>query len=88
VSSFKFHLPDTFRLKIVAFLEWTGTLDPGEPFLSVIHFYDPHIPYDPPAPYDTMFASAVLADISTGFAQIDTMQAVNTGAAELSMGYP
>lgn len=28
-----------------------------EPFFAWVHFYDPHLPYRPPAPYDREFAS-------------------------------
>ncbi len=26
-----------------------------EPFFTTIHFFDPHLPYNPPAPFDTLF---------------------------------
>ena len=26
-----------------------------EPFLLFVHYFDPHLPYSPPAPYDTLF---------------------------------
>jgi arylsulfatase A-like enzyme/tetratricopeptide (TPR) repeat protein len=26
-----------------------------EPFLAFVHYYDPHIPYEPPAPYDSLY---------------------------------
>ena len=29
-----------------------------EPFLATIHFYDPHSPYKPPIPFDTLFESS------------------------------
>lgn len=29
----------------------------GEPFFAWVHFFDPHLPYRPPAPYDREFSS-------------------------------
>jgi arylsulfatase A-like enzyme/Tfp pilus assembly protein PilF len=34
---------------------WLGRLAPG-PFFAWVHFYDPHAPYTPPAPYRERFA--------------------------------
>lgn len=35
--------------------EWLSSLDEGEDFFLAIHLFDPHDPYDPPAPFDTLF---------------------------------
>lgn len=35
-------------------LEWLETRGP-EPFFLWVHYFDPHYPYSPPPPYDTMF---------------------------------
>ncbi len=35
-------------------LEWLDGLD-GGPFFLFLHYWDPHHPYGPPAPYDTIF---------------------------------
>jgi arylsulfatase A-like enzyme/Flp pilus assembly protein TadD len=40
-----------------AFRGWLDKREPG-PFFCWIHFYDPHIPYDPPAPYSIDFADS------------------------------
>jgi arylsulfatase A-like enzyme len=37
-----------------AALEWLDRIG-GDPFFMVLHYFDPHLTYDPPAPYDTMF---------------------------------
>ena len=37
------------------FLGWLDSSDGSKPFFATVHFYDPHIPYDPPAPYDTLY---------------------------------
>ncbi|MFO8183530.1 MAG: sulfatase [Candidatus Aegiribacteria sp.] len=55
-----------------------------EAFLAVVHFYDPHIPYDPPSPYDTLYASSSMGPLRSGEFQMDTMTSVNSGAAVLS----
>jgi arylsulfatase A-like enzyme len=38
-----------------------------EPFLLVLHLFDPHSPYAPPAPYDTLFAESDGGDTSWTF---------------------
>lgn len=41
------------------FLQWLDDGWSGDaPFLAVLHYFDPHYPYDPPAPYDGMFTPA------------------------------
>jgi len=35
-------------------LAWMDSLD-GRPFFALVHFFEPHDPYDPAPPYDTMF---------------------------------
>lgn len=37
-------------------LAWLAA-EPAEPFFLWVHYFDPHIPYEPPAPYDTMFSA-------------------------------
>jgi arylsulfatase A-like enzyme/tetratricopeptide (TPR) repeat protein len=37
-------------------LEWLEEGDDGRPFFAWLHFYDAHIPYEPPEPYATHFA--------------------------------
>lgn len=38
-------------------LSYMTSLDPDKPFLLTVHLFDPHLPYDPPAPFDTVFKS-------------------------------
>jgi arylsulfatase A-like enzyme len=40
-----------------AVLEWLDS-QPAEPFFLWVHFFDPHRPYSPPAPFDTAFADS------------------------------
>jgi arylsulfatase A-like enzyme/Tfp pilus assembly protein PilF len=35
-------------------LDWLE--EATEPFFAFVHYYDPHTPYEPPAPYDTIYA--------------------------------
>jgi arylsulfatase A-like enzyme len=47
----------------LAWLERIG----DAPFLLVVHYFDPHLTYDPPAPYDTMFEPPGGPRIPPGF---------------------
>ena len=41
------------------FLQWLdGGWSGDAPFLAVLHYFDPHYPYDPPPPYNGMFTPA------------------------------
>ena len=39
-----------------AVMEWLGARH-RNPFFLWVHYFDPHYPYDPPAPYDTLYGS-------------------------------
>ncbi len=38
-------------------MHFLDTLATGRPFYLKLHLIDPHLPYDPPAPFDTLFKS-------------------------------
>lgn len=38
-----------------AFQEWRERVEPGRPWFAFLNYFDAHDPYDPVAPYDTMF---------------------------------
>ncbi|NOQ23577.1 MAG: sulfatase-like hydrolase/transferase [Candidatus Aegiribacteria sp.] len=39
------------------FLEWYDAYrDPTKPLFSAVHFFDPHLPYSPPPPWDTLYS--------------------------------
>lgn len=40
-----------------ACLQWLEGLEENDDFFAMVHFFDPHDPYDPPAPFDTLFGS-------------------------------
>lgn len=65
-------------------LEWLNDLDAESSFFMVLHFYDPHIPYDPPPPYDTLYAdpsNTAFLDIEQ---QLTLLNAVNRDGYELN----
>ena len=33
----------------------------------VVHYFDPHLTYDPPAPYDTLFEEQAAPRVPPGF---------------------
>lgn len=41
---------------------WLRGRNTAAPFLLWVHLFDPHSPYDPPAPYDRLFVDEVAAD--------------------------
>jgi len=43
-------------------VEWMESENFEEPFLMVFHVFDPHLPYEPPPPYDTFYCDEGLAD--------------------------
>jgi hypothetical protein len=47
-------------------LEWIDTQG-GKPFFVFVHYYDPHLPYTPPAPYDTLFDPDYTGPLGGGF---------------------
>ena len=49
-----------------AALTWLDQIE-GEPFLLFTHYFDPHLPYCPPAPYDTLFDPGYQGSIGTCF---------------------
>jgi hypothetical protein len=47
-------------------LDWLDR-DDGEPFFLFVHYFDPHLPYRPPAPYDTLFGRGGGTSIGSSF---------------------
>jgi arylsulfatase A-like enzyme len=41
-----------------SFLSWLDERDGERPFFAFLNYFDAHLPYDPPAPFDTMFGPA------------------------------
>lgn len=38
------------------FFDWLDESDPARPFFACLNYFDAHDPYEPPAPFDTLFA--------------------------------
>ncbi|MBD3369841.1 sulfatase-like hydrolase/transferase [Candidatus Fermentibacteria bacterium] len=61
-------------------LEWMDTLKDGDRFFILMHLYDPHLPYDPPPPYDTLFTSpAYQGEYDSDWGSSGQLVAVNIG---------
>lgn len=60
-----------------AFLHWMEGHENDRPFFAVVHLYDPHIPYDPPPPFDTLFADPKIASLLLDNVQLNIMNSVN-----------
>jgi arylsulfatase A-like enzyme len=68
-----------------AFLGWLDAGAGGGPFLAVIHFYDPHLPYDPPAPWSGMFTDPSYdGPCDSAWGTVTQLMMVNEGTDTLS----
>lgn len=59
-------------------LGWLEGQARDEPFLLVVHYFDPHMTYDPPAPWDTEFDEAA-AEIERGFGSAQQIFEIRAG---------
>jgi arylsulfatase A-like enzyme len=66
-----------------AALEWLRHLD-GEPFFLVVHYFDPHLTYDPPPPWDSIFDSGGEGGIEAGFGSASQVFDIRDGSLELT----
>jgi len=57
-----------------------------DPFFIVTHYFDPHLTYDPPAPYDTMFERGPGPRVPQGFGSASQVFAVRDGTIRLAPG--
>lgn len=48
---------DTAGTTMDTVISFMAALDYDRPFMLTVHLFDPHLPYDPPAPFDTVFKS-------------------------------
>lgn len=72
------------------FLEWLEE-DLHRPFFAYIHYIEPHYPYTPPAPFDTLFApiepgAYVQPTHNYGFQPFDRMDSVDPALLEAVLG--
>lgn len=47
-----------------AALRWLGRRDPARPLFLWVHYFDPHEPYDPPAPFAERFEDPYLGEVA------------------------
>jgi arylsulfatase A-like enzyme len=59
------HERDAARVSRLA-LEWIDR-HTDTPFFIFVHYFDPHLPYAPPAPYDTLFDPAYAGPLGSSF---------------------
>jgi len=65
-----------------AALEWIRSIE-GDPFFLVVHYFDPHLTYDPPPPFDTMFEAPGGPRISRGFGSSEEVFKIREGQIRL-----
>ncbi|MBN1433715.1 sulfatase [Candidatus Fermentibacterales bacterium] len=64
-------------------IEWLREQGPS-PFFLAVHFYDPHITYDPPAPFDTLFTDpGYSGEYGPQWGESAEIEAVNAGEIAL-----
>ncbi len=66
-------------------LSWLEHPDRESRYFAVIHLYDPHIPYDPPPPYDALYADTSYTALRGGEQQLLAMNSVNKDSVEIEM---
>jgi arylsulfatase A-like enzyme len=54
-----------------------------EPFFLVVHYFDPHLTYDPPEPYDTMFEPDAGPRVPRGFGSATEVFRLRDGRIQL-----
>ena len=59
-------------------LEWIDSLEEG-PFLAFVHYFDPHLAYAPPSPYDTLFDPGYSGRLGKSF-DLDYFSSKRAGA--------
>lgn len=66
-----------------AALAWVRTLSGGRPYFMVVHYFDPHLTYDAPAPFDTMFEPDGGPRIERGFGSASQVFDIRSGKLRL-----
>jgi len=67
-----------------AALDWLRGLKRGEPFFLVVHYFDAHLTYDPPPPYDTLYEPDATGRIATGFGSFRQVRQIADGTLRLT----
>ncbi len=66
-----------------AALGWAETVGPRD-FMMMVHYFDPHLTYDPPAPFDTKFEPDGSSALREGFGNARQLFAMRRGELTLS----
>jgi arylsulfatase A-like enzyme len=61
-----------------AALHWLDEVG-TDPFFLLVHYFDPHLTYDPPVPFDTMFDDGEGPSIPPGFGSEEQVHALRDG---------
>lgn len=67
---------------VLAWLDLAG----DDPFFIVTHYFDPHLTYDPPAPYDTIYERGPGPRVPAGFGNASQVFAIRDGRIRLTPG--
>ncbi len=65
-------------------LRWLGEQDPDASLFLAVHYFDPHLTYDPPAPFDSEFEPDQRDHVPEGFGSAGEMVRIRTGDLELT----
>jgi hypothetical protein len=66
-------------------ITWLGGLEPESRFLAVVHLYDPHIPYAPPPPFDTLYTDpSYTGSCGPDWGNVLQLNSVNDGDSTLT----
>jgi arylsulfatase A-like enzyme len=67
-------------------IAWLDGLEPDSRFLAVVHFYDPHIPYAPPPPFDTLYTDpSYSGSCGPEWGNVMQLNSVNDGDSTLAV---
>lgn len=63
-----------------ACIQWLETIPADRPFFAAVHFFDPHIPYGPPAPWNTLFTDpGYCGEYDAEWGEVSDLNAVHAG---------
>jgi membrane-anchored protein YejM (alkaline phosphatase superfamily) len=65
-----------------AALAWLDMID-DDPFFIIVHYFDPHLTYDPPPPYDTTFEEDPGMGLPAGFGSAVEVFKIRNGSLRL-----
>jgi arylsulfatase A-like enzyme len=67
------------------FLAWYDSgRDPSRPLFAALHFFDPHLPYSPPAPWNSLFTDpGYEGPFNSGWGGRDDVSGVNSGEVSI-----